>query len=74
VWGDCELIVESVAGSKITPLAKARLSGSDPSFEINVPLDGAAKLRMTIDPGPSGPIQDRVVLRRPLVLVNAKPK
>jgi len=26
-------------------------------------------LRISIDPGPSGPIQDRVILRRPILLV-----
>jgi hypothetical protein len=72
VWGDCELIVESVNGSKTTPLAKVHLAGSTPSAEISVALNGATKLRMTIDPGPSGPIQDRVVLRRPVVLVEGK--
>jgi hypothetical protein len=72
VWGDCELIVESVSGSKTTPLAKVHLAGSTPSAEVSVSLAGATKLRVTIDPGPSGPIQDRVVLRRPVVLVEGK--
>jgi hypothetical protein len=72
VWGDCELIVESLNGTRSTPLAKVHLSGASPSAEISVPLAGAGKVRMTIDPGPSGPIQDRVVLRRPMVLVETK--
>jgi hypothetical protein len=72
VWGDCELIIEGVAGSKASQLSKVHLSGSTPSADVSVPLAGAGRLRMTIDPGPSGPIQDRVVLRRPVVLVDAK--
>jgi hypothetical protein len=39
---------------------------------VSVVVAGASKLRITIDPGPSGPIQDRVVLRRPVVLVEGK--
>jgi hypothetical protein len=70
VWGDCEVIVEAVSGSKAAELARAHLSGASPTAEISGALSGATKLRVTIDAGPSGPIQDRVVLRRPLVLVD----
>jgi hypothetical protein len=32
-------------------------------------LAGGGPLRMTLDPGENGAIQDRVVLRQPLILV-----
>jgi hypothetical protein len=69
VWGDCEVIVEAVSGARATELARAHLSGATPSAEISGSLSGATKLRVTIDAGPSGPIQDRVVLRRPMILI-----
>lgn len=70
VWGDCEVIVEAVSGSRTAELARAHLSGANPSAEVTAALNGATKVRITIDAGPSGPIQDRVVLRRPMLLVD----
>jgi hypothetical protein len=72
VWGDCEVLVESVTGAKAAQLTKAHLNGSQPTAEVSVVVAGASKLRITIDAGPSGPIQDRVVLRRPVVMVEGK--
>jgi hypothetical protein len=69
VWGDCELIVESLAGPKTTQIAKVHLCGESPTADLSLAITGASKLRMTIDPGPTGPVEDRVVLRRPVVLV-----
>jgi len=70
LWGDCEVIVEVIgANGSGTQLARAQLNQSSPSMSVNAPLTNAAKLRVTVDQGPSGPIQDRVVLRRGLLLV-----
>ena len=74
VWGDCVLILEQegVKGIGGKTLAKVRLSGDTPEADINVELlAGGGALRATLDPGENGPIQDRVVLRQPLVLVGA---
>jgi hypothetical protein len=75
-WGDFTLILEVVAGTKAREVLRERMYEGKTSVEFNfaVAADGAAtkegvKLRATIDPGESGPIQDRVVLRRVLVLV-----
>ena len=72
VWGDCVLILEQegVKGIGGKSLAKVHLSGDTPEIEINAELlAGGGPLRVTLDPGENGPIQDRVVLRQPLVLV-----
>lgn len=69
VWGDCEVVVTLDDHE----LARARVNGQAPEAAFNVPLrcDAAARLRVTIEPGASGPIQDRVVLRRAVVLLAA---
>ena len=71
-WGDCELVFELVTNGGVTPLSRHRLTGATPSAQVNVQLPefaAGASLRITVEAGPSGPIQDRVTLRRALVLV-----
>lgn len=75
-WGDFTLVLEVVAGGTKKEVLRERMFEGKTSVEFNfaVAADAAAakdgvKLRATIDPGESGPIQDRVVLRRVLVLV-----
>ena len=67
VWGDCELLV-GVLGSKPT---RFRLNSETPEVDFSVDIAGAGgdTLEISIDPGPSGPVQDRVVLRRPVVRI-----
>lgn len=62
-WGDCELIFSSGSAE----LARVHLSQSQPATAVNIPL-GAGPLVITLDPGAYGPIKDRVVLRRPMLL------
>lgn len=70
LWGDCQVTVEVLGSNGSgTQLARAQLNQATPQAVVNAALTNAAKLRVTIEPGPSGPIQDRVVLRRALVLV-----
>jgi hypothetical protein len=70
LWGDCEVVVEvlNTAGAP-TQIVKAPLNQATPQAVINTPVTGAAKLRVTVNPGPSGPIQDRIVIRRALLLM-----
>lgn len=67
VWGDCELLV-GVVGSKPT---RFRLNSESPEvdFSVDIANAGGDALEISIDPGPSGPVQDRVVLRRPVVRI-----
>jgi hypothetical protein len=66
-WGDCEVLV----GVPEQPaLWRQRLRGEAPTASIRVALPpGAARLRVTVEPGENGPVQDRVILRRPIILV-----
>lgn len=73
VWGDCEVVVEvrSSAGAS-TELFRARLHAQSPMAELNIALGEPAPgrtLRVSLLEGPSGPIQDRAVLWRPLLLL-----
>lgn len=69
VWGDCVLIVE-LDGRE---LIRRRLHGDDPRADLRLdfgaPVAAGSRLRVTLDPGNRGSVQDRVVLRRPLLLV-----
>lgn len=63
-WGDCEVIVTQSG----TELWRERLNADTPSYALNVPVE-AGTLTITLDPGAYGPINDRAVFRRPLLLL-----
>lgn len=64
-WGDCEVVVE-VDGVE---LYRRRVHPDNPVAAVNVPLDGGRRLAVIVEPGRFGPIKDRVVLHRPLLLL-----
>lgn len=69
-WGDCTLTVEGISPSgDVSLLAQSRMNARSPVADVNIPTGPATQLRFRLDPGPSGPIQDRILLRRGLVLV-----
>ncbi|MBX3365662.1 MAG: hypothetical protein KF866_12975 [Phycisphaeraceae bacterium] len=70
LWGDCILIVQSLdrRGGE-HELGRVRVHGGSPRGEINVALDGVSTLRLVLDPGPGGPIQDRIILRHGVLLL-----
>lgn len=63
-WGDCVLIV-TIDGREAL---RERLNMDRPRVEFSVPANGRA-ITITLDEGAYGPINDRVILRRPLLLV-----
>ena len=63
-WGDCEFLI-SVDGVEVL---RHHLSSETPSFPFLVDTPGRI-LTIEIDPGRYGPINDRVLIRRPLLLV-----
>ncbi len=80
VWGDCEVRFELIRGGQATELRRVRLNGTTPETPINVAIEPAtagsagptqAVLRVTLEPGERGPIQDRVVLVQPLLSLSA---
>jgi len=64
IYAECTLTV-SLAGKVLTTRV---LTAKDPVFELNIPISGGGELRITLADGPaaSGPVHDRVVLRRPI--------
>jgi hypothetical protein len=73
MWAECTLVIEGVSATGAVALASEALSGARPVAEFNIELPRPApeRLRVQVSPGARGPIQDRVVLRRALVLVEA---
>ncbi len=72
-WGDCELVVY-VDGDEII---RRRLNESSPRLDFNIPLgafDSAKVMEIHVEPGEYGPINDRVILRRPLLLLDNRPQ
>ena len=69
-WGDCILSVRIDS----VELARRRISADHPRFEINIPIEaGAHTLTISVEPGLWGPINDRITLRRPLLLLDNDP-
>lgn len=78
LWGEFTLTIEGVGGmggvaseGKIAALLSEAMNGTKPVVEFNIELPQPApeRLRISMDPGVRGPIQDRVLLRRALVLM-----
>ncbi|MCL4742594.1 MAG: hypothetical protein KJZ54_10370 [Phycisphaerales bacterium] len=75
VWGDCEVVITVVApGMPARELTRVRVNGERPAARLDARLPGPDRadrtLRIAIDPGEFGPIQDRPVLRRALLLID----
>ena len=72
-WADCTLTIGAAAdesGANPRELARVRLSAQRPSEPLNVELPVSSRsLTLTLDAGEFGPIQDRVRLEQPLVVV-----
>ena len=63
-WGDCELIIRDDDRT----IFMTRLNGETPVAMIGVRLSGST-LTVEVTEGAAGPIHDRVVLLRSLILV-----
>ena len=76
-WGDCTVAITVRAEGRDKELFRQRLTAEQPRATINAPLEklgAGARLRVTVEAGSAGPVQDRVVLKRPVLLVGtAKP-
>jgi len=76
VWGDCEVVVTvSAPGVPAREITRVRVNGERPTARLDARLPGSDRadrtLRIAIDPGEFGPIQDRPVLRRALLLIDS---
>lgn len=70
VWGDCNVTISTGDGAK---LFSTRLNGEKPTAAFNVVLPkGKQSLTVRVDAGENGPIEDRVLIRRALILLDVK--
>lgn len=68
-WGDCTVRLEALGGAGASEIGRESVNAARALVPINVPLPaGARTLRITVEAGAYGPIQDRIVLRRMLVV------
>jgi hypothetical protein len=68
-WGDCNVVMLDEAGRERW---SARLNGQDPRQDFNLDLgaEPTSSLTVRVDAGANGPIEDRVLLRRVLLLLD----
>lgn len=75
-WGDCVVVFALVSdGSPEREIARGRLNAETSSLMVRADLSDAKpgdRLRVRIEAGPRGPIQDRVTLRR-FIFVSSGP-
>jgi hypothetical protein len=72
VWGDCGVSVQRVDKSgKVTTIAQGTLNAETPSIDVRTELDPSnpGTLRVSVTEGARGPIQDDVVLREALIVL-----
>lgn len=69
VWGDCEVIVGQVRAGAQVELGRVRLDSAQPAAQLTVDVT-AGDLIITVEPGASGPIQDRVRITGALLLTD----
>jgi len=71
LWTDCVVSVYSISYSgQRVELIRQRLNADTPSVELNTELDRDTKqIEFRVDPGENGPIQDRVLIEYPRLIV-----
>ena len=70
LWGHCNLVVSAAVDGRESELARRTLSQDTPTTDLSIEVpDGAESLSIAVEPGRYGPIQDRVVLNRAMLLV-----
>jgi hypothetical protein len=69
-WGDCELVVIAATPAGPKELLRKRLNADAPTATLTGAFpEGSTALTLRLEPGASGPIQDHVILHRPLLLI-----
>ncbi|MDF1810202.1 MAG: hypothetical protein P1U42_10965 [Phycisphaerales bacterium] len=71
LWTDCVVSVHSItySGQRVE-LIRQRLNAEVPSIELNTELDRDTQhIEFRVDPGMNGPIQDRVLIEYPRLIV-----
>jgi hypothetical protein len=76
-WGDCRVSLSLAGPGGTMTLFSARVWSEEPAAAVNIalPSPGAGRtLRLTLEPGPYGSVQDRVTLLRPILMLEAPAK
>jgi hypothetical protein len=68
IWGDCVVVVEFIRDNAVREIARHRLNATTPAASINSETREASTLRIRVEQGEGGPIQDRIHLRRGILL------
>lgn len=63
-WGNFTLIIKLNGKSGSRETARLHFDADTPNHRVAIPLSGASALECTIDPGTSGPVQDRLLISR----------
>jgi len=71
-WGDCRIVVSLISAGGETELFSARLNAEQPLARLAVAIPGPGRLAIRVEPGAFGPVQNRVVLHRPILMVGKK--
>jgi hypothetical protein len=67
-WGDCEVVISAVTAAGESELWRKRLNADSSRSRIATALpQGSQRLRVRIEAGEYGAVQDKVVLRRPVI-------
>jgi hypothetical protein len=71
LWTDCVVRILADRDGRLRQVFEQRLNPETPTAGVNVELPpGTGALVVEIDPGEHGPIQDRVLMHRPRVLLS----
>lgn len=74
IWGDCVVTVTIIPSKgPAREVVKSRLWEESATASFVAEVAGGSTLRVRVEPGEKGPVQDRVVIRRPLILVGMPP-
>lgn len=70
-WSDCTLEIRAITGQSQEILIQSiRLNTDNSRSKINIDLpESTSELVIRVEPGANGPIQDRVILRKPRLLI-----
>ncbi len=72
-WGDCEIVASMVTAGGETELWRRRLNADSPRARVAVGLPtGSRRIKLRMEAGEYGAVQDKVVIRRGVVAIEGK--
>lgn len=72
-WGDCEVSIFIISAQGESELWRRRINADSPRARVSAPLPPSARrLRIVLHAGEFGAVQDKVILRRGVVLLDSR--